>query len=56
MKIQSHLCPSCKHVITLHEGIDDYVLCYQQVDDGGGYAVDCWRCELTPEELGALID
>ena len=45
------LCPSCKHSLNLHESVDDTVLCHQQVDDGGGYTVDCWRCELTIEEL-----
>lgn len=48
-------CPSCGHPLSLHEVEIDHVFCHEQVDDGDGYTVDCWSCELMPEELESLM-
>lgn len=47
-------CPSCGHDLDFHELNDDVVYCHQLVDEGCGYMVDCWACELEAEELVAL--
>ena len=49
-------CPSCEHPLALHRvwAEQQRVHCEQQVDEGASYFVDCWSCELTPDELLVL--
>lgn len=47
-------CPSCGHDLDYHRLDGDTVHCGQLVDEGCGYTVDCWSCDLEPEEFMAL--